>query len=673
MTPPEERNDSNRGRAASRGRVAGRFLGAFAFRLRGARRAAARGGGSLLGRGAAARRGGLAAVAVVLGDRVAFRVEFDEFIVVARAGRRGRLAFEHRVGGGAGVELHRTDRVVVARDRVVDQGRVVVGVDHRDDRDAELLGFQHRDVLVPDVDHEQRVRQAVHVLDAAQRLLELLALATQLQHLVLDQLREAAVGFAGFQLLEAVDRTLHGAEVGEHAAQPARRHVRHAATLGFFLDRLARAALGAHEQDRTAPLREARDEVHRVAEQRHGLLEVDDVDLAAGAEDVRRHLGVPVAGLVAEMDAGFQHLAHGDLGHCCDSWCGIAPVRRPMPGSARGSTGPGLRTRATIPGLGLHAVSAPNLRSVDRRHPGTGHRRVCGFAADVRRGRFGRARGRPQSRGSVRRWPNPAQVGDTRGMSITVKTPEQIEKMRVAGRLAAEVLQVVAPHVKPGVTTEELDRVCHDHIVNVQKAIPANVGYKGFPATICTSVNNVICHGIPSPQKVLRDGDIINIDVTVIKDGWHGDTSRMYFVGQPSTLARRLVEVTREAMWRGIRAVKPGATLGDIGHAIQSYAEAERFSVVREYCGHGIGEVYHEDPQILHYGVPQTGIPLRPGMTFTVEPMINAGARHTRLMPDGWTVVTKDRSLSAQWEHTIVVTETGFDVLTRLPGDDNWS
>jgi methionyl aminopeptidase len=258
-------------------------------------------------------------------------------------------------------------------------------------------------------------------------------------------------------------------------------------------------------------------------------------------------------------------------------------------------------------------------------------------------------------------------------MSITVKTPEQIEKMRVAGRLAAEVLQVVAPHVKPGVTTEELDRVCHDHIVNVQKAIPANVGYKGFPATICTSVNNVICHGIPSPQKVLRDGDIINIDVTVIKDGWHGDTSRMYFVGQPSTLARRLVEVTREAMWRGIRAVKPGATLGDIGHAIQSYAEAERFSVVREYCGHGIGEVYHEDPQILHYGVPQTGIPLRPGMTFTVEPMINAGARHTRLMPDGWTVVTKDRSLSAQWEHTIVVTETGFDVLTRLPGDDNWS
>jgi methionyl aminopeptidase len=257
-------------------------------------------------------------------------------------------------------------------------------------------------------------------------------------------------------------------------------------------------------------------------------------------------------------------------------------------------------------------------------------------------------------------------------MAITVKTPEQIEKMRVAGRLAAEVLQVVAPHVKPGVSTEELDRICHDHIVKVQQAIPANVGYKGFPATICTSVNNVICHGIPSSQKVLKDGDIVNIDVTVIKDGWHGDTSRMYFVGTPSTLAKRLVEVTREAMWRGIRAVKPGATLGDIGHAIQSYAEAERFSVVREYCGHGIGEIYHEDPQVLHYGTPQAGIPLRPGMTFTVEPMINAGARHTRLLPDGWTVVTKDRSLSAQWEHTIAVTPAGYDVLTRLPGDDNW-
>ncbi len=257
-------------------------------------------------------------------------------------------------------------------------------------------------------------------------------------------------------------------------------------------------------------------------------------------------------------------------------------------------------------------------------------------------------------------------------MGITIKTPEQIEQMRVAGRLAAEVLQMIGPHVKPGVTTEELDRLCHEHIVKVQHAIPANVGYKGFPATICASVNNVICHGIPSPQKVLKDGDIVNIDVTVIKDGWHGDTSRMYFVGQPSTLAKRLVEVTREAMWRGIRAVRPGATLGDIGHAIQSFAESERFSVVREYCGHGIGQVYHDEPQVLHYGRPGEGVVLKEGMTFTIEPMINEGARHTRLLPDGWTVVTKDRKLSAQWEHTVVVTAAGAEILTRLPGDDNW-
>ncbi|MBB5014851.1 type I methionyl aminopeptidase [Rehaibacterium terrae] len=262
-------------------------------------------------------------------------------------------------------------------------------------------------------------------------------------------------------------------------------------------------------------------------------------------------------------------------------------------------------------------------------------------------------------------------------MAVTLKSPQDIEKMRVAGRLAAEVLQVVAPHVRPGVTTAELDRICHDHIVNVQRAIPANVGYGGgpgripFPATICTSVNNVICHGIPSEGKVLKEGDILNIDVTVIKDGWHGDTSRMYYVGEPSVLARRLVETTREAMFRGIRAVRPGATLGDIGHAIQSYAESQRFSVVREYCGHGIGRVYHEEPQVLHYGRPGEGLRLQPGMTFTIEPMINAGARHTRLLPDGWTVVTKDRSLSAQWEHTVLVTDDGVEILTRLPGDDN--
>ena len=256
-------------------------------------------------------------------------------------------------------------------------------------------------------------------------------------------------------------------------------------------------------------------------------------------------------------------------------------------------------------------------------------------------------------------------------MDVSIKSPQDIERMRVAGRLAAEVLQVVAPHVKAGVSTAELDRICHDHIVNVQKAIPANVGYKGFPATVCTSVNNVICHGIPSPSKILKDGDIVNIDVTVIKDGWHGDTSRMYVVGKPSVKAQRLVDVTRAAMFEGIRAVRPGATLGDVGHAIQKHVEAERFSVVREYCGHGIGQIYHDDPQVLHYGQPGTGLRLQEGMTFTIEPMDNEGQRHTKLLNDGWTVVTRDKSLSAQWEHTVVVTADGVEILTRLPGDDN--
>jgi methionyl aminopeptidase len=252
-------------------------------------------------------------------------------------------------------------------------------------------------------------------------------------------------------------------------------------------------------------------------------------------------------------------------------------------------------------------------------------------------------------------------------MPVTVKTPEQIEKMRIAGRLAAEVLELLVPHVKPGVSTEELDRLAHEHIVRVQGAIPANVGYKGFPKTVCTSVNHVICHGIPSPGKLLKDGDIVNIDVTVIKDGWHGDTSRMYFVGSPSVLARRLVDTTFEAMMRGIGEVRPGATLGDIGHAIQRHAESAGFSVVREYCGHGIGQVYHEDPQVLHYGQPGAGLKLQKGMTFTIEPMINAGRPHTRLLPDGWTVVTKDHSLSAQWEHTIAVTDDGHEILTPWP------
>ncbi|MBA8884940.1 type I methionyl aminopeptidase [Dokdonella fugitiva] len=252
-------------------------------------------------------------------------------------------------------------------------------------------------------------------------------------------------------------------------------------------------------------------------------------------------------------------------------------------------------------------------------------------------------------------------------MPVTVKTPEQIENMRVAGRLAAEVLEMLVPHVKPGVSTEELDQLAYEHIVHKQKAVPANVGYKGFPKTLCTSVNHVICHGIPHPGKVLKDGDIVNIDVTVIKDGWHGDTSRMYCVGTPSVLAKRLVDTTLEAMLRGIAQVRPGATLGDIGHAIQKHAEAQGFSVVREYCGHGIGRIYHEDPQVLHYGQPGAGLKLQKGMTFTVEPMINAGKPHTRLLPDGWTVVTKDHSLSAQWEHTIAVTDDGYEILTAWP------
>jgi methionyl aminopeptidase len=248
-------------------------------------------------------------------------------------------------------------------------------------------------------------------------------------------------------------------------------------------------------------------------------------------------------------------------------------------------------------------------------------------------------------------------------MNVTIKTPAEQDKMRAAGRLAASVLDMIEPFVKPGVTTEELDRRCHDFIVNDLQSVPANLNYRGFPKTICTSVNHVVCHGIPG-EKRLKNGDIVNIDVTVIRDGYHGDTSRMYFVGNPAVLARRLSEVCFEAMWRGIGVVKPGAHLGDIGHAIQSYAESQNFSVVREYCGHGIGQVYHEDPQVLHYGRPGTGVELLEGMTFTVEPMINAGRRDVRVLDDGWTVVTRDQSLSAQWEHTVLVTRGGYEVLT---------
>lgn len=255
-------------------------------------------------------------------------------------------------------------------------------------------------------------------------------------------------------------------------------------------------------------------------------------------------------------------------------------------------------------------------------------------------------------------------------MSITLKSPEQIDKMRVAGRLAAQVLQMIAPHVRAGVSTDELDRICHQYITEVQGAIPAPLNYKGFPRSICTSVNNVVCHGIPGP-KVLKDGDIINIDITVIKDGFHGDTSRMFHVGDTGVLARRLVDTTYAAMKLGIEMVRPGVYLGDIGRAIQRFVEGERFSVVREYCGHGIGERFHEDPQVLHYYDPSRGRSeeLVPGMTFTIEPMVNTGARHVKLLPDGWTVVTKDRGLSAQWEHTVLVTDSGFEVLTLAPGD----
>jgi methionyl aminopeptidase len=253
-------------------------------------------------------------------------------------------------------------------------------------------------------------------------------------------------------------------------------------------------------------------------------------------------------------------------------------------------------------------------------------------------------------------------------MNVTIKTPAEQDKMRAAGRLAASVLDMIEPYVQPGVTTEELDKRCHDFIVDELKSIPANLGYRGFPKTVCTSVNHVVCHGIPG-EKRLKNGDIVNIDVTVIRDGFHGDTSRMYFAGTPPVLARRLSETCHEAMWRGIRIVKPGAHLGDIGHAIQTYAESHNFSVVREYCGHGIGRIYHEDPQVLHYGKPDLGMELVEGMTFTIEPMINAGRRDVRLLGDGWTVVTKDQSLSAQWEHTILVTRGGYEVLT-LSADD---
>ncbi|MDI1301056.1 MAG: type I methionyl aminopeptidase [bacterium] len=261
-------------------------------------------------------------------------------------------------------------------------------------------------------------------------------------------------------------------------------------------------------------------------------------------------------------------------------------------------------------------------------------------------------------------------------MTQLIKTAEDIEGMRIAGKLAGEVLDYIGPYVKPGVSTGELDRLCHDYIVDVQGAIPAPLGYGGgggrppFPKSICTSVNHVICHGIPSDTKILKDGDALNIDVTVIKNGYHGDTSKMYVAGKPSILTERLIRVTQECMYRGIAAVRPGAHLGDIGAVIQKHAEANRYSVVRDFCGHGIGRVFHEEPQVLHYGQAGTGMELKAGMIFTIEPMINAGSYHTKVLPDGWTAVTKDHKLSAQWEHTILVTPTGVEVLTARTEED---
>jgi methionyl aminopeptidase len=250
-------------------------------------------------------------------------------------------------------------------------------------------------------------------------------------------------------------------------------------------------------------------------------------------------------------------------------------------------------------------------------------------------------------------------------MTIHIKSIDEIAKMRVAGKLASEVLEMIEDYVKPGVSTGELDRLCHEFIVNEQNAIPAPLNYNGFPKSICTSINHVICHGIPTNDKALKSGDIINIDITVIKEGFHGDTSKMFLVGKTADHAERLVRVTQECLYRAIELVKPGVTLGDLGYAIQQHGEAHNYSIVREYCGHGIGRIFHEEPQVLHYGAPNTGLKIEEGMTFTIEPMLNAGSRHTKLSKkDGWTVTTKDRRLSAQWEHTLAVNASGCEVLT---------
>ncbi|QEP44276.1 type I methionyl aminopeptidase [Ectothiorhodospiraceae bacterium BW-2] len=253
-------------------------------------------------------------------------------------------------------------------------------------------------------------------------------------------------------------------------------------------------------------------------------------------------------------------------------------------------------------------------------------------------------------------------------LNIRLKNRDEIAKMRTACRLAAEVLEMIEPYMQPGITTAEIDRLCHDYIVNTQQAIPAPLNYRGFPAATCTSVNHVVCHGIPD-QKKLKQGDIINLDITVIKGGYHGDTSRMFAIGEPSIRASRLMQVARMAMFAGIREALPGHTLGDIGYAVQRLAESYHYSIVREYCGHGIGQEFHEDPQVLHYGKPGEGVKIKPGMTFTIEPMVNAGKPGIKLHKDKWTVLTRDRSLSAQWEHTILITDHGNEILTLRQGE----
>ena len=253
-------------------------------------------------------------------------------------------------------------------------------------------------------------------------------------------------------------------------------------------------------------------------------------------------------------------------------------------------------------------------------------------------------------------------------MTVTIKTPDEQDKMRIAGRLAADVLDMIGDYVKPGITTNEINDICHEYITGQQAAVPAPLNYRGFPKSVCTSVNHVVCHGIPGDRR-LKSGDAVNIDVTVIKDGFHGDTSRMFFAGKPTIQAQRLSQVAYDGMWLGINELGPGKHLGDVGAAIQKHVEKNRCSVVREYCGHGIGRVFHEDPQVLHYGTRGTGLELKPGMTLTVEPMVNAGKAAVRLLPDGWTVVTKDHSLSAQWEHTVLITDDGYEVLTLGAAD----